>query len=176
MKLQEVYSAQDFEKLSDNEKSILLNVLKENMGYVSENEWTQFYKSRSYWQADLFITTILTMMIYDLGVDPLEYMDSVPGFFLARADITDFVIPHGVKKIESSAFGGCEKLKTITIPTTMEEIQALSFEQCGNLNKIIYKGTKQMWSKINTWSAWSEDMGNFTIECTDGSYTKIKEQ
>lgn len=174
MKQKGVYSEKDFEELPDKDKQVLLNILKENRDFVDQNKWNDFYKSQAYWLSDLYISTILTMMIYDLGIDPLKYMDSVPSFFLARADIDNFVIPEGVKSINSSAFGACENLKTITIPTTVEKIQEQSFEQCENLHKIVYKGTKDMWSQIDLASGWDEGTENLTIECSDGSYTKIK--
>lgn len=53
------------------------------------------------------------------------------------AQITELVIPEGVKRIELMAFQGCESLKTIVLPQSLTHIDDSAFAGCTSLESII---------------------------------------
>ena len=57
--------------------------------------------------------------------------------FINRDDITDIVIPNGIKSIGERAFAKCKNLKRITLPESLEFIGASAFSECENLEEII---------------------------------------
>ncbi len=52
--------------------------------------------------------------------------------------ITDLVIPEGVDRIRGYAFAGCSNLTSVTIPTTMWDIEDGAFMDCIGLNTVNY--------------------------------------
>lgn len=57
------------------------------------------------------------------------------------------VIPEGVVAIEGFAFGGCQAVKSITIPTSVSEIGAYAVSDCCQLEKIeVVAGNKKYFS------------------------------
>lgn len=59
----------------------------------------------------------------------------------------DYSIPDGVKFIGEDSFV-CSKLRSIHIPSSIEEIKDYSFSNCNNLSDIYYEGTQDEWEKI----------------------------
>ena len=72
---------------------------------------------------------IFTKMLFDVGVNPLVYMERVPKYYLAtnQAILKNIVcrIPTNVKEICGYAFGSCVKL--LLIPDTVTRIEISSF-------------------------------------------------
>ncbi len=65
-----------------------------------------------------------------------------------RPDITEFIVPDGVKVIRSKAFSGCVNLEKITLPTSLTEIEAYAFENCNALREIaIPEGVRTIGSR-----------------------------
>ena len=52
----------------------------------------------------------------------------------------DVVIPEGVKKIDASAFYGCESLGSISIPEGVAEIGRYAFDDCPSLARVVVLG------------------------------------
>jgi hypothetical protein len=55
---------------------------------------------------------------------------------LRIAQVQDYVIPDGVKKIHDHAFKGCGKLQTITIPQSVSEIGHSIFDGCKGITTL----------------------------------------
>lgn len=55
---------------------------------------------------------------------------------LRKAQVQDYVIPDGVKKIHDHAFKGCGKLQTITIPQSVSEIGHSIFDGCKGITTL----------------------------------------
>lgn len=77
------------------------------------------------------LTSDFTMLMFDLGIDPLKYMDYIPANYLLEADIESFTIPKHIKKIGKYAFEG-SALEHIYIPQDCElvEIEPYAFYKC----------------------------------------------
>ena len=80
---------------------------------------------------------------------------------------SDVIIPEGVKVIGERAFYGKGYLMSVSIPHSVEEIQADVFANCWSLETIYYDGTVVEWKQLMqnySWMTWSE----LTVKCTDG--------
>lgn len=60
----------------------------------------------------------------------------------------EIVIPDDVTIIGAGVFSGCNYLKKVTIPITVESIERNAFSGCDNMLSIIYKGGHEDWSRI----------------------------
>lgn len=77
-----------------------------------------------------------TKLLLKLGVNPLDYMNYVPSYFLSSNDITEFTIPDGITHIGEEAFYGCTALTTINIPDSVVEIHNSAFMNCTKLTNV----------------------------------------
>ena len=106
------------------------------------------------------------------------------GVFYKCSNLTNFNVPFGSTAIKSyeeydngymGTFGRCTALKSVSIPTSVTEIQAAAFYCCDALTDVYYSGTKSAWKAISI-SDYSEDgtvndnsaLLTATIHCTDG--------
>lgn len=142
----------------------------------------------------------LTRIFYNVGIDPLLYMEKVPEYFLAFQEgisqinipkniksigfrafnstgIVNLIIPEGVEFIAARAFVYCTKLVNVKLPSTLETVHSNIFENCHNLRNIEYAGTKNDFQLLffNNF----EDLNHGAlITCQDGKmkYRKITKE
>lgn len=58
----------------------------------------------------------------------------------------DVVIPDGIKIICTRAFYGNDKITSVTIPSTVEEIDGSSFAYCARLKTVTINGSPNIWN------------------------------
>lgn len=119
--------------------------------------------------ADLYVPQV-TLALYDAGIDPLHYTDTVPDHFLCSVytqlySIPDiFKIPNNIKYIGEYAFAHSSfkeikipdsvfsigrsaflnaRITTLQLPKSVEMIDTGAFEACFNLKTIFYEGTEE---------------------------------
>jgi len=68
--------------------------------------------------------------------------------FYQCENLTNIVIPSGVKTIGSSVFYECSNLTTITIPKSLTGIEDYAFDTCTGLTTVNYMGTKSQWETL----------------------------
>ncbi len=56
--------------------------------------------------------------------------------FFGCNQITEFVLPNGLRFIGENAFASCDKIEHVFIPDTVEHIEALAFDMCSNLQDV----------------------------------------
>ena len=83
---------------------------------------------------------IITYLLFNVRVNPLEYMEEVPRYFLYWSDIKDFTIPNNVKIIRENAFTR-SKIKNIKLSENLEIIERHAFKSCENLEYIEFPST-----------------------------------
>lgn len=74
------------------------------------------------------------------GKTPKSFIEKceTDGAYRGRTDLTEIVIPDGVKEIGDYTFSGCTDLKSVTIPASVKCIGMGAFEGCTSLQKIQY--------------------------------------
>lgn len=76
-------------------------------------------------------------VVYDRYREVLRY-------YPIGSEATSFTIPTGVKKIETFAFYGAANLKSVTIPSTLEEICEDAFRKCTALRTVSFTAASSL--------------------------------
>lgn len=58
----------------------------------------------------------------------------------AKAEVS-YSIPNSVSKVDSTAFGGCTHLETVTVPASVTSIGRYAFEKCSSLSSVLLPET-----------------------------------
>ena len=130
--------------------------------------------------------------LIQLGINPLEKIESIPveffrGTGIEEMDIpngvitigdssfrecpflTKVVIPDSVKKVDDMAFYNCPDLREVSIGKGVEYIGYSIFGLCNNLLKVTYRGTKKEFWGLRKSGQWKGSVALFDlIHCTDG--------
>lgn len=130
--------------------NIYKNFIKENIDLIEENAWQLIYKSA----IQRVPIGQFTQILLEAKINPLDYLDYIPEFYLRNTDISEFKIPDHIKRINYNAFKNCHELETVYIPKSVTSIDSGVFSECRNLKKIIYDGTIDDWNNITFSDAW----------------------
>ena len=103
---------------------------------INDNKWSEVYKY--YWEEfKPIIKNELTLLLFAIDINPLDYMDYIPKLYLAGIEITKFTIPQHIRSIGSGAFSNCHNLVHINIPNNVIYIEDGVFTGCDSLKNII---------------------------------------
>lgn len=185
-------------KISDELQDFLNNPI--NYKLVNENKFTNLYENiyehSNKWK-DMSFTSEFTLLLYKIGVDPLQYMEEVPDMFLYNSFFTrygtinqlktNFIIPDNITAIGVAAFSySC--ITKIKIPNSVKVIHARAFMGTRlveveldtgikfisedvfdktGIKTIKYKGNMEQWNKI-TITPKNNSLFLAIIECDDG--------
>lgn len=84
---------------------------------------------------------------------------------------TNSIIPSGVTKIKSCAFTSND-MTSITIPSTVTEIEDYAFYYSSSLNEINFEGTIAEWGNITLGeNDWRDSSKITTVTCSNGVVT-----
>ena len=119
--------------------------------------------------ADVYVPQV-TLALYDAGIDPLRYTDTVPDNFLfgvytqLNSILDTFKIPSNIKYIGDFAFAHSSLkeielpdsifsigrsafldtlITTLRLPRSVEMIDTSAFNGCNDLKTIFYEGTEE---------------------------------
>ena len=70
--------------------------------------------------------------------------------YINNEEVTELVIPEGIKEIQYSAFYGCENLKKVKIPFTVTAIRSDAFFLCYNLSEVEFAADKNGKTNLKT--------------------------
>lgn len=166
----------------------LKRFIQENIDLIDDNKFGELYKQAS--DAGV-LRCMITEALLGAGINPLEYMNYVPDYFLFDSKITQFTIPDNITSIGRHAFQHCTSLKSITIPdnvtsigqsafyncssltsiiipNSVTSIGGESFKNCTSLTSITYTGTKEQWKATSKGSDWHVYVPATVIHCSDG--------
>lgn len=185
--------------------TIYINIIKEIINKpeikeaVNNRDFEKVYKILDDIDYKIGVKTIsyLTRIFYNIGIDPLLYMEKAPNFFLigqkdisqinipkniktigqqsfAGTNITNLIIPEGVEYIDFKAFVLCRSLTNIKLPSTLKYIPGNkipiadeAFSECPNIKNIEYAGTKNDF-QIIFYNNLKNLNHNILITCQDG--------
>ncbi len=124
--------------------------------------------------------TIVSGAFSNTGLQSLTFTSDVIiiGYpFKNCKQLTSVTIEDGITEISGLTLTGCESLKTLMIPSTVETIQ-LPFENCTALRDIYYAGTTAQWESVQKTDCYQPDyydeqgiidgFKHATIHCADG--------
>ena len=91
--------------------------------------------------------------------------------YYGKTEIETVILPNGVLQIGDASFAGCANMTSISIPKSVIKIEDNAFSGCLKLASINYSGTIEEWNAVDF-----EDMVKYTptikeIICTDGVIT-----
>ena len=150
--------------IKDNQKYIKSCIDELNLDNLYENANT--YSDTN----GVFVTSRLTRLLYNIGIDPLDYLTEVPAYFMnyVQARI-DLILPENITAIDEFAFAG-SWVKSISIPESCEYFDEYIFYDCRKLNYIYYKGTYDDFNRIRKEKKWRSDIDSSLpvwVICTD---------
>ena len=144
--------------------------LKQNLYLIDDENYNALYNLYAEQVPELSDISRLTEALWSCGIHPEFLINKLPAGFLAGSQITEFtipnnideidysafdscsltniVVPDGVQYIRSIAFGYCENLTSVSLPSTLIEIAGDMFEGSKNLNHLIFRGTAEQFHKI----------------------------
>lgn len=91
-----------------------------------------YNKLRAFNGGDGFETGLLTYLLKEIGIDPLDYLDYIPSNYLALLNDKDLYVPKNIKSINPYALFGSE------------------------ITTIHYKGTEEEWEEIKKGFRWDD--------------------
>ena len=124
-------------------KEILTKILDNTEEMIDSNRFDAFYRYVYSALQDFTAVGEVTEFVLSAGIDPLEYMNSVPIAYLANTeDIENIEIPSNIKVIKRSAFAD-SALREITFAGPIEQIVDNAFYHCESLKSVkLPDGTK----------------------------------
>lgn len=153
--------------IKDNQKYIKSCIDELNLDDLYEN--ADLYSNIN----GVFVTSRLTKLLYNIGIDPLDYLTEVPAYFMAYVQSKiDLILPNNITAINNFAFTK-SWLHTLTIPTTCDYFGDRIFYDCKKLNYVYYNGTYDEFKKISKERKWRADIDSSSpvwVKCVDGRY------
>ena len=115
----------------------LSKFIKAHVNEINNNNFAKVYEDTNDSLTPCLLTSKLTELFLDAGLEPLEYMQAVPANYLAYSKLTSITIPENITSIGRCAFSGCDGLTSITIPDSVTSIGSAAFENCSGLTSIV---------------------------------------
>ena len=103
---------------------------------LNNNEFEELYKIIDEQNIGIDVTGKLTDLLYNIGIDPLKYMNIVPDCFAWYSKRDYFNIPDNINYIGRGAFDSCYNLKDIHIPQGVTKINWVTFRDCKSLKEV----------------------------------------
>ena len=106
--------------------------LENHIDLIDQNNFTELYER---WPTKA-TTGQLTTVLLDCGINPLEYMTTVPDSYGYNTTIQSIEIPPHIHRIGEYSFAGCDQLKSVTIPNSVTSIGFCAFYWCTGLTSV----------------------------------------
>ena len=81
-------------------------------------------------------------------------------------------MPSSIKTIDFAAFSDCLALKSITLESSITNIEYDIILGCTVLESINFNGTMDEWRAVQKDKDWAGDVDNIIIVCVDGKLNK----
>lgn len=114
----------------------LKQFIEEHKDIINDNTlegWKEVYMSNNV-RTNLLVE--LTESLLQIGIDPSQVLEFIPGYYLFQSKIKSYTVPDTVIAIHEFAFMDCKRLESITIGRSTKTISENSFEHCMSLKNI----------------------------------------
>lgn len=171
---------------------VVISVLREHKTELANSDFKALYKTvgeiKVDWDKPPYVP-ILTDILYESDIDPLQLLDYVPAYCFYGLDLESIEIPNHIKTIGYQAFRNCRKLQRVTLPDHLETLGGGAFGYCemlksiripgslqsfglyafweSGLKEVEFGGTMEQWVKVVS-SDWY-GINRATVHCTDGT-------
>ena len=127
---------------------VIIEFINKNEKLIDANQWNTVYDNA---QIDIFNNYEIgefTVHLIEADIDPLEYMNRIPGAYLCSTFTYEFRIPDNIESIGPYAFANTD-IKEITIPKSVYDINNYAFSECDSLEVVnIQSGLKLLYSGV----------------------------
>ena len=148
----------------------LKEFIERNIGLIENNDFEKLY-NQAWANEDEFETGELTKLLYEIDIDPLQKMVSVPKYYLQYTkkdwSFEKFKIPSNIIELEDYSFGLSCRIKELILPTSIKSIGRIVFED-SLIDNVSYEGTIAEFKRINI--SYEYQYKGFKINCSDGAY------
>lgn len=93
------------------------------------------------------------------------WMQQIPNNAFEECDIVSVTVPDSISRIGSDAFGNCDKLTNLILPSNVKSIMQGAFWECTGLIHVYYAGSENDWNEmyIENWDDGNTSLINATI-------------
>lgn len=77
----------------------------------------------------------------------LRYLTDIQGWAFSGCDLRELTLPCGIRYLENGAFAENRRLKTVSLPRTLERIDKFCFRSA-HLERVIYQGSKEGYDRV----------------------------
>lgn len=120
-------------------KEVVYKIIAENENAINSNDFNVLYDelgiNLDFEDADS--AGYFTKMLLDVGVDPLEYLNYMPGGYFCGLPIKSFIVPKHIVEIFDGAFKDCTQLESIVMHNDIKTLGASCFENCRELKEVV---------------------------------------
>ena len=131
------------ESLSEFIMDELSKFIKAHVNEINNNNFAKVYEDTNDSLTPCLLTSKLTELFLDAGLEPLEYMQAVPANYLAYSKLTSITIPENITSIGQYAFAGWHGITSLTIPSSITSIEEGAFEDCDSLKELLISNSVQ---------------------------------
>lgn len=129
--------------MKEEDKLLIQEILKINQKGLNGNKFDTIYDTFQQIdddsldnRRDYYVTPLFTNILLKAGINPLNFMDTVPPYYAFGLDIKSIALPDNIKKIDEYAFAECENLTYVKLSNNLEFIGNGAFEGCKNLKQL----------------------------------------
>lgn len=101
-------------------------IFEENIDLIDKNDFESFFN-----QVTAYDISDVSSILLGSGIDFLSYLDHIPDFCFGNLSIKTINIPSTIEEIGQSAFAECIYLKKIDIPSSVTSIGRSAFARSG---------------------------------------------
>lgn len=119
-----------------NYNESLKQFISDNTDLIDSYKFDLLYNRLNNSSVRLENYSLLTKLLLQIGINPLEHMEIIPPYYAYELDIDTINVPLNCTSIYSHALTLC-KLKSIKLHNDITDIHTSAFSQCYNLDNII---------------------------------------
>ena len=148
----------------------LKEFIEKNIDLIENNRFEEVY-DQLYVSEVEFPYGELTKILLSIDIDPLNYMNFVPSYYLEyeKSDwsFKRFVVPSNIVQLDHGSFSLCCPIGELILPESIKQIETAVFTDA-RISKITYLGTKEQFNHVLI--SYRDSYRGLRIQCSDDDY------